>query len=100
MTDGKAWLEKYGHLFQTSASDGMNTNPTIVQRKPHPFQVRRYEEIEKALRRCAIELAYINHGVENCHSGLCATGEGKDCIKEAERLLGPMKDWPEVKENQ
>ena len=55
-------------------------------------------EIEKALRRCAIELAYINHGVENCNSGLCATTEGNECIEEAERLLGPMKDWPEVKE--
>lgn len=56
------------------------------------------DEIRRLLRRCAIELAYINHGVENCNSGLCATSEGEKCIEEAERLLGPMKDWPEVQE--
>lgn len=48
------------------------------------------------LRRCAIELTYINHGVENCDSGLCATGEGEECIEEAQKLLGPMNAWPEI----
>jgi hypothetical protein len=53
-------------------------------------------EVEALLRRCVIELVYINDGVENCDSGLCATGEGKECISEAVRLLGPVATWPEI----
>jgi hypothetical protein len=54
-------------------------------------------EVEALLRRCVIELVYINDGVENCDSGLCATGEGKECISEAVRLLGPVATWPEIR---
>lgn len=55
------------------------------------------DAVEAALRRCAIELVYVQN-IENCNSGLCATGEGKEAIEQAERILGPMREWPEIVE--
>ena len=52
---------------------------------------------EELLRRCVIELVYVNEGVEGCNTGLCATSEGMKCIQLAEELLGPVRNWPEIK---
>ena len=52
------------------------------------------EVLEEALRRCAIELSYVQ---TLCPGGqdhaLCKSAEGNACIEEVERLLGPMKEW-------
>jgi hypothetical protein len=56
------------------------------------------EKCKAALRKCAIELEYVQC-VENCNSGLCATSEGKLCVEIAQKLLGPMQNWPEIKED-
>jgi acyl CoA:acetate/3-ketoacid CoA transferase len=56
----------------------------------------RAERAEVLLRRCAIELSYVA-SVENCGSGLCASSEGAACIEAAEKLLGPMRQWPELR---
>ena len=56
----------------------------------------KFKDLEALLKRCVIELCYV-HSVENCHSGLCKSSEGKDCIASAEKLLGFIKDWPENK---
>ena len=64
---------------------------------PCPFcRAERAERAEALVRRCAIELSYV-HSVENCNSGLCASSEGADCIESAEALLGPMRQWPELR---
>ena len=46
--------------------------------------------LEPLLRRAIIELEYIQC-VENCHSGLCATSEGKAIVESGTALLG-LKD--------
>ena len=56
----------------------------------------RLNAAEALVRRCAIELSYVA-SVENCGSGLCASSEGAACIEAAEKLLGPMRRWSELR---
>ena len=51
----------------------------------------REKQLETMLYRAVRELAYI-HNVENCHSGLCKTGEGEWCIRNGMDILG-IKDF-------
>jgi hypothetical protein len=54
----------------------------------------RLARAEEALRCCARELTYVAE-VEPVGGALLAhTGEGDACVALAERLLGPMRDWP------
>jgi hypothetical protein len=72
--------------------DGCN----VVEFTPSDCPFCRAERAEVLLRRCAIELSYVA-SVENCGSGLCASSEGAACIEAAEKLLGPMRQWPELR---
>ena len=47
-------------------------------------------EIRELLYRCVKELDYVQ-SVENCHSGLCASAEGKELIEIGMKALG-VKD--------
>ena len=51
------------------------------------------EVLEETLRRCAIELSYIEVCATDGCPDLVWSAESKACIEEIERLLGPMKEW-------
>jgi hypothetical protein len=46
------------------------------------------ERLRKALYLCIKELDYVQSGVENCHSGLCASAMGKELVEKGMKLLG------------
>jgi hypothetical protein len=93
-------IEKEGSLepdaVSLAAAAGLLGGKSITELDLDEIKREARLEVEALLRRCVIELVYINDGVENCDSGLCATGEGKECISEAVRLLGPVATWPEI----
>lgn len=45
------------------------------------------ERLESVLYECVLELSYVQ-SVENCNSGLCATGQGKRLVEIGMNTLG------------
>ena len=56
---------------------------------------RKLEEARKALRTAARELEYVYMVSTDGHPEMCASSEGRACVRLAERLLGPMAGWPD-----
>lgn len=54
--------------------------------------------IKSLLYDAIVELAYVQD-VENCHSGLCATSQGKHIVETGMKLLG-VKDLSAEKWNE
>lgn len=87
-------------VSETNVPRGLNKSPSEEQHAKHlanldlivaavnalPELLKEREMLREVLYRCVKELDYVQ-SVENCNSGLCATGEGKDCVEEGMKVL-------------
>jgi hypothetical protein len=77
--------EKYGFRLGTTAFF-VQTAPQPTADAPKPELLGALVIALKCLKRCSDELAYVQ-AVEGDGHELCASGEGKEAIEEAEEIL-------------